>query len=210
MRYRPSERGAWTQTLSRSMMSDETTSIDGPRLRTGDEERIAWRYQETVVLTCGAGFVAVHGAEPDEARIDYDDSMFDVLLRVDDSIELRDGDVIGAGQRWFRYVHEHDAQRPQLQILDDEGTSQMTVAMHDGRFALGREFGNLVFPTELELAPCHLEILVHDDEAFLKNLGRQGDTWLVLPPGEAVPANGTLAIDDRLVQLKAPPPAAEQ
>ena len=203
------------EAMSHSVEAAPTGTTEPPSVREcADEspntETIMLTHDRAVAIACDSGLLLVSSVESGRAQIDYDDAMFDVLLRVDAELTLYDGALIGAGQSWFRYENADQSRPPCLQELDPDGKPRRTVAMHDQSLTLGRAFGDLILPDETELAALHLRIVRSDGEAWLSNLAGPGKTWLWVPPTQQVPADGTIAVGDRLLQLLAPSPVGSE
>ena len=196
-----------TISLMRSPEVDRRLGLADELEPRADHERVMLPPEDSVAITCGPSVLMMRSNGAGGAQVHYDGRGLDVYLRVDDVVELRDGALIGAGKRWFRYQAGAHSHRPRLQLLDADGYSRVMAALPRGVFTVGRCVGDLVLPGEHELAAMHLQIVTRDDRAFLRNLGEPGQTWLMVGPGDVVPADGTLLAGDRLLQLQGPAPS---
>jgi len=173
-------------------------------------EVITLAHHGPVGLACEPGVLLATSVEPGLARIDYDDAMMYVLLRVDTESMIYDGALIGVGRLWFRYTDGDRTRPPSLQALDPDGRPRIIVTMRDQSITLGHAIGDLILPAEAGFSAIHLRITRRDGKTRLNNLAGPAKTWLLVAPKQQVPADGIIAVGDRLLQLRAPSPACSE
>lgn len=189
--------------------------IDSSVISTGvdehhdERESVIMADRGSVAIVHGTGLVLMSSTDtPGEALIAYDDADFDMLLCVDHGVYLVDGDLIGAGQCWFRYTCGDDVHSPQLQVLDSDGSPRTSVLVREGSLSIGREIGDLILSRE-GLAAVHLRIEYDQENTVLINLAGPSRTWLQVCSGDVVPSDSVLAIGERIVKL-CPTPLANR
>lgn len=169
-------------------------------------EAITLNHRGVVAIQCEAGVLLASSVEPGHAQLDYDDAVMYALLRVDDAAMIDDGALIGVGRRWFRFNEGDQTRPPCLQLLGPDGDPRIMVTMRGHSITLGHAVGDLILPAEDGLAAIHLQITRRGGKTWLDNLAGPDKTWLLVPPKQHVPADGIIAVGDRLLQLRAPSP----
>ncbi|MCA9654677.1 MAG: hypothetical protein H6712_30750 [Myxococcales bacterium] len=154
-------------------------------------------------VVCAAGPVRLSASEEGGVELGYDADALDVLLRVREAIELRDGDLVCAGRQWLSFELGRDGRLPRLHLLDPMGEIHMTLSVRGGSLTLGREAGDVVLPWDDQLGELHLQVLVRGDTVFVQNLVEHAGTWVLVRPGEVVPSGSTLAVGDRVMEVGA-------
>ncbi len=128
-----------------------------------------------------------------------------MLLRVDEPLELYDGDVIKAGGLWMSFRAGRRGRPARLNLLDGKGGIKIGIALRGSSLSLGREAGDVVLPWDDALAELHLQVLVRCDGIFVQDLATASGTWVVVRPGELLTSGSVIAIDGRLLRISTPP-----
>lgn len=136
-------------------------------------------------------------------RVEHTGPAGSVLLRIAEALELYEGDLVCAGRQWMSFHAGHDGRPGRLCLLDGDGGIHMSMSLRGTSLSLGREVGDVVLPWDDSLAELHLQVLVRREGTFLQDLASAGGTWVVVQPGEVLPAGSTVAIGDRLLQVSA-------
>jgi len=151
-----------------------------------------------------AGPVTLRALDDGSIRVELDGPPGRVLLRITEAIELYDGDLLCAGRQWMSF-HAGQGGRPgRLHLLDGDGGIHMGITLRGTAISLGREVGDVVMPWDDSLAELHLQVLMRREGTFLQDLSSTGGTWVVVLPGEVVPAGSVLAVGERLLRVITP------
>lgn len=176
----------------------------------GREERIVLQRNGSAKLACHAGLVTVSSVDDGSIRVDFSGRDCSVMLRITEAIELHDGDLIAAGHQWMSFEASRGGRPPRLNLLDEAGTTRLTLTLRGSSLSMGRNVGDVVLPQDEALSELHLQLLNRDGEVFLQDLASSNGTWAVVRPGEVLPSNSTLAIGERLVRVSTPPPMGSE
>ncbi len=156
-------------------------------------------------LACSAGVVTVNSLDDGSVRVDFGREVQGVMLRITEAIELHDGDLIAAGNQWMSFEASVGGRPPRLHLLDESGSTTMTLTLRGTSLSLGRSVGDVVLPRDEALSELHLQLLVRYDSVFLQDLSSASGTWTVVRPGEILPSGSTIAIGDRMIRVSTPP-----
>jgi hypothetical protein len=138
-------------------------------------------------------------------QVCFDGPIGCVLLRIDEAVELYDGDLLCAGRLWMSFRAGRSGRPGRLQLLDDDGCATFGIALRGTTLSLGREVGDVVLPWDDSLAELHLQVLVRHDGTFVQDLASPGGTWIVVQPGEVLPSGSAVVIGERLFRVSTPP-----
>lgn len=174
----------------------------GPHSRT-DEEHVALTHNRSVAIDCDDSLLLLGEVEWGKTLVDYDAGI-EVLVRVDDEVELRNGDLFSVAGRWFCYWDGEPNQPARLQMLGEDGRPVVVVTLRNGSLGVGGERGDLMLPGASELEVLHFMLLRCGGRTILRNLANYQRPWVIVPRGTRVSVECTLAVGDRLLYLDAP------
>ena len=174
------------------------------------EERIVLPHGRTTTIVGDTGPVTLRALDDGSIRVEPRGPAGSVLLRINEAIELYDGDLVCAGRQWMSYVAGRDGRPGRLNLLDGDGGIHMSVSLRGTALSLGREVGDVVVPWDDSLAELHLQVLMRREGTFLQDLASAGGTWVLVQPGEVLPSGSVLAIGERLLRVLAPEGGTEE
>ncbi len=165
------------------------------------EETIVLRQDAVARISEGTLDVSLRALADGSVRVGFAGSSGCVLLLVSEAIELYDGDLLCAGRQWLSFQAGHGGRPGRLLVLDGDGGVHMGITLRGTAISLGREIGDVVLPWDDSLAELHLQLLMRREGTFVQDLASASGTWVVVQPGESVPAGSILAIGERLVRV---------
>lgn len=188
-------------------MTNETSEPHehGGRSRRMRADRIVVPQGGTSAVAGVGGWITLRALADGGVRLEPDVGVGCTLLRVDEPIELYDGDLVRAGRSWMSFHAGRDGRPGRLCLLDGKGGVRFGLGLRRGALSFGRETGDVVMPWDTALAKLHLQVLVRDDGTFVQDLASGGGTWIVVRAGEVLPSGCVLALGDRLVRVSTPP-----
>jgi hypothetical protein len=157
------------------------------------------------VVGGGQATVTLYALAEGGLRVEFDGPMGSVLLRIDEAIELYDGDLLCAGRLWMSFRAGRGGRPGRLHMLDDDGGITLGVTLRGTSLSLGREAGDVVMPWDDSLAELHMQVLVRDDGTFVQDLASPGGTWVAMQPGELLLSGSTIVVGERLLRVSTPP-----
>jgi len=155
---------------------------------------------------------------PDGVRVDDLSPINGVYRKIEGSIDLQHGDTFRVGQELLYYED-----LPEPEVLPD-GTERMgspnpgywgriSVLVETGRaceampivgaeFQIGRERGDLVFPTDGYVSSAHCRIVGDDSGVYLEDRGSSNGTYLRVRSGTVVPFGSLVLIGQQLFHVR--------
>ena len=155
---------------------------------------------------------------PDGVRVDDLNATNGVFRKIEGSIELQHGDTFRVGQELLYYED-----LPEPEVLPD-GTERMgspnpgywgriSVLVETGRaceampivgaeFQVGRERGDLTFPTDGYVSSSHCRIVGDDSGVYLEDRGSSNGTYLRVRTGTVVPYGSLVLIGQQLFHVR--------
>ena len=155
---------------------------------------------------------------PDGVRVDDLNPINGVYRKIEGSIELQHGDTFRVGQELLYYED-----LPEPEVLPD-GTERMgspnpgywgriSVLVETGRaceavpivgaeFQIGRERGDLTFPTDGYVSSSHCRIVGDDSGVYLEDRGSSNGTYLRVRSGTVVPFGSLVLIGQQLFHVR--------
>lgn len=154
----------------------------------------------------------------DGVRVDDLNPINGVYRKIEGSIELQHGDTFRVGQELLYYED-----LPEPEVLPD-GTERMgspnpgywgriSVLVETGRaceampivgaeFQIGRERGDLTFPTDGYVSSSHCRIVGDDSGVYLEDRGSSNGTYLRVRSGTVVPFGSLVLIGQQLFHVR--------
>ena len=154
----------------------------------------------------------------DGVRVDDLSPINGVYRKIEGSIELQHGDTFRVGQELLYYED-----LPEPEVLPD-GTERMgspnpgywgrvSVLVEMGRaceampvigaeFTVGRERGDLTFPTDGYVSSSHCRIIGDDSGVYLEDRGSSNGTYLRVRSGTVVPFGSLVLIGQQLFHVR--------
>jgi pSer/pThr/pTyr-binding forkhead associated (FHA) protein len=154
----------------------------------------------------------------DGVRVDDLSPVNGVYRKIEGSIELQHGDTFRVGQELLYYED-----LPEPEVLPD-GTERMgspnpgywgrvSVLVETGRaceampvvgaeFTVGRERGDLTFPTDGYVSSSHCRIVGDDSGVYLEDRGSSNGTYLRVRSGTIVPFGSLVLIGQQLFHVR--------
>lgn len=175
-------------------------SITEETRRGTHSERVVLRPGQATTVEGDGGPVVLRALDDGTIRVEHSGPAGRVLLRIREAIELYDGDLVCAGRQWMSFHAGRDGRPGRLCLLDGDGGIHMAITLRTSALSLGREVGDVVLPWDETLAELHLQLLVRREGTFVQDLASAG-TWVVVQPGEALPAGSQVAVGERLLWL---------
>ena len=168
-------------------------------------DRIVVPQGGTSAVAGAGGWITLRAMNDGGVRVEPDVGVGCTLLRVDEPVELYDGDLVRAGHSWMSFHAGRDGRPGRLCLLDGKGGVRLGIGLRGGALSLGREAGDVVMPWDAALAELHMQILVRADGTFVQDLASPGGTWVVVRTGEVLPSGSVIAVGDRLLRVSTPP-----
>ena len=154
----------------------------------------------------------------DGVRVDDLSTTNGVFRKIEGTIELQHGDTFRVGQELLYYED-----LPEPEVLAD-GTERMgspnpgywgriSVLVEIGRaseampivgteFQVGRERGDLTFPTDGYVSSSHCRVVADDSGVYLEDRGSSNGTYLRVRSGTVVPFGSLVLIGQQLFHIK--------
>ncbi len=154
----------------------------------------------------------------DGVRVDDLSPVNGVYRKIEGTIELQHGDTFRVGQELLYYED-----LPEPEVLPD-GTERMgspnpgywgrvSVLVETGRaceampvvgaeFTIGRERGDLTFPTDGYVSSAHCRIIGDDSGVYLEDRGSSNGTYLRVRTGTVVPFGSLVLIGQQLFHVR--------
>ena len=154
----------------------------------------------------------------DGVRVDDLNPINGVYRKIEGSIELQHGDTFRVGQELLYYED-----LPEPEVLPD-GTERMgspnpgywgrvSVLVETGRaceampvvgaeFQIGRERGDLTFPTDGYVSSSHCRVVGDDSGVYLEDRGSSNGTYLRVRSGTVVPFGSLVLIGQQLFHVR--------
>jgi len=155
---------------------------------------------------------------PEGVRVDDLNTTNGVFRKLEGTIELQHGDTFRVGQELLYYED-----LPEPEVLAD-GTERMgspnpgywgriSVLVEIGRaceampiigteFQVGRERGDLTFPTDGYVSSSHCRVVADDSGVYLEDRGSSNGTYLRVRSGTVVPFGSLVLIGQQLFHIK--------
>ncbi len=155
---------------------------------------------------------------PEGVRVDDLSTTNGVFRKLEGTIELQHGDTFRVGQELLYYED-----LPEPEVLAD-GTERMgspnpgywgriSVLVEIGRaceampivgteFVVGRERGDLTFPTDGYVSSSHCRVVADDSGVYLEDRGSSNGTYLRVRSGTVVPFGSLVLIGQQLFHIK--------
>jgi len=155
---------------------------------------------------------------PEGVRVDDLSPTNGVFRKIEGTIELQHGDTFRVGQELLYYED-----LPEPEVLAD-GTERMgspnpgywgrvSVLVEIGRpceaapiigteFQVGRERGDLTFPTDGYVSSSHCRVVADDSGVYLEDRGSSNGTYLRVRSGTVVPYGSLVLIGQQLFHIK--------
>jgi len=162
-------------------------------------DRIVVPQGGTSAVAGAGGWITLRAMNDGGVRVEPDVGVGCTLLRVDEPVELYDGDLVRAGHSWMSFHAGRDGRPGRLCLLDGDGGIHMAITLRTPALSLGREVGDVVLPWDDSLAELHMQVLVRREGTFVQDLASETGTWVVVQPGEALPGDSCVAIGERLL-----------
>jgi hypothetical protein len=189
---------------STGSVEDEGGMVTTEETRRGiQEENIVLPPGKATRIVAETGPVTLRALEDASIRVETGGPASSVLLRVNEAIELYDGDLVCAGRQWMAFHAGRDGRPGRLHLLDGEGGIHMGITLRGTAVSIGRDVGDVVLPWDDSLAEMHLQLLIRRDGTFLQDLDSASGTWVVVQAGEVVPSGSVLAIGERVMRVVA-------
>jgi len=155
---------------------------------------------------------------PDGVRVDDLSPTNGVYRKIEGSIELQHGDTFRVGQELLYYED-----LPEPEVLPD-GTERMgspnpgywgrvsvlvetdraceAIPIVGAEFQIGRERGDLTFPTDGYVSSSHCRIVGDDSGVYLEDRGSSNGTYLRVRSGTVVPFGSLVLIGQQLFHIR--------
>ncbi|MBL9099968.1 MAG: zinc-ribbon and FHA domain-containing protein [Myxococcales bacterium] len=155
---------------------------------------------------------------PEGVRVDDLSTTNGVFRKIEGTIELQHGDTFRVGQELLYYED-----LPEPEVLAD-GTERMgspnpgywgriSVLVEVGRaceaqpivgaeFTVGRERGDLTFPSDGYVSSAHCRVVADDSGVYLEDRGSSNGTYLRVRSGTVVPYGSLVLIGQQLFHIK--------
>jgi hypothetical protein len=160
----------------------------------------------TATIAGAGGCITLRALDDGSVGIEAELGVGAMLLRVDEPVELLDGDLVRAGHSWLSFCAGREGRPGRLCLLDRKGGVWLGIGLRGRTLSLGREAGDVVMPWDEALAELHLQLLVREDGTFVQDLATTGGTWVVVRTGEVLASGSVIAVGERLLRVTTPPP----
>jgi pSer/pThr/pTyr-binding forkhead associated (FHA) protein len=154
----------------------------------------------------------------DGVRVDDLSPVNGVYRKIEGRIELQHGDTFRVGQELLYY---EDLPEPEalpdgtermgspnpgywgrISVLVDGARPCEAVPIVGAEFIVGRERGDLTFPTDGYVSSTHCRVVGDDDGVFLEDRGSSNGTYLRVRSGTTVPFGSLLLIGQQLFHVR--------
>jgi predicted component of type VI protein secretion system len=153
-------------------------------------------------------------------RVEDHGSLNGVFMKLEGRVELRDGDQFRAGQELLEY---HDVPEPdpaadgtermgspnpgywgRVAVLVDPGRPCAAWPIANEGVTIGREGGDITFPTDGYVSGTHCRILGDDSGIYLEDLGSSNGTYVRMRSGDVVPFDRLILVGQKLFRVARP------
>ena len=151
-------------------------------------------------------------------RVDDLSPINGVYRKIEGSIELQHGDTFRVGQELLYY---EDLPEPEVlpdgtermgspnpgywgrvSVLVETGRACEAMPVIGGEFTVGRERGDLTFPTDGYVSSSHCRIVGDDSGVYLEDRGSSNGTYLRVRSGTVVPFGSLVLIGQQLFHVR--------
>jgi len=155
---------------------------------------------------------------PDGVRVDDLNATNGVFRKIEGSIELQHGDTFRVGQELLYY---EDLPEPEvlpdgtermgspnpgywgrISVLVEANRSCEAMPIVGAEFTVGRERGDLTFPTDGYVSSSHCRIVGDDSGVYLEDRGSSNGTYLRVRSGTVVPFGSLVLIGQQLFHIR--------
>jgi pSer/pThr/pTyr-binding forkhead associated (FHA) protein len=156
----------------------------------------------------------------DGLRIDDSGSLNGVYLKLKERVELRDGDQFRVGQELLYYEDlPEPAQAPdgsermgspnpgywgRVSVLVDPERAVRAVPIAGNGISIGRELGDMTFPSDGYVSGTHCKIIGDDSGVYLEDVGSSNGTYIRVRSGDTVSFGSLILIGQKLFQIEKP------
>ncbi|MFY0530758.1 FHA domain-containing protein [Nannocystis pusilla] len=156
--------------------------------------------------------------ESEGVRVDDLSPVNGVYRKIEGRIELQHGDTFRVGQELLYYEDLPEAEAladgtermgspnpgywGRISVIVDGGRACEAVPIVGNEFIVGRERGDLTFPTDGYVSSTHCRIGGDDDGVFLEDRGSSNGTYLRVRSGQCVPFGSLLLIGQQLFHVR--------
>lgn len=156
--------------------------------------------------------------ESEGVRVDDLSPVNGVYRKIEGRIELQHGDTFRVGQELLYYEDLPEAEAladgtermgspnpgywGRISVIVDGGRACEAVPIVGNEFIVGRERGDLTFPTDGYVSSMHCRIGGDDDGVFLEDRGSSNGTYLRVRSGQCVPFGSLLLIGQQLFHVR--------
>lgn len=156
--------------------------------------------------------------EPEGVRVDDLSPVNGVYRKIEGRIELQHGDTFRVGQELLYYEDLPEAEAladgtermgspnpgywGRISVIVDGGRACEAVPIVGNEFIVGRERGDLTFPTDGYVSSTHCRVGGDDDGVFLEDRGSSNGTYLRVRSGQCVPFGSLLLIGQQLFHVR--------
>lgn len=156
--------------------------------------------------------------EGEGVRVDDLSPVNGVYRKIEGRIELQHGDTFRVGQELLYY---EDLPEPEaladgtermgspnpgywgrISVIVDGGRASEAVPIVGEEFIVGRERGDLTFPSDGYVSSTHCRVGGDDDGVFLEDRGSSNGTYLRVRTGQCVPYGSLLLIGQQLFHVR--------
>lgn len=175
--------------------------IEGLSFQLGGESHIVGRHEGDVDLAFPDDrFISPKHANfvyrNDKLVLEDQNSLNGIYIRVNGTVELPEGSMLMVGEQVFRldgpnapeqmempdgtmvYVSPTHPMRFRLTQILEGGTPGMSVCSRLGELQIGREGGDLNFPSDLFMSGSHCKIIENNGKLSLVDLGSRNGTYI--------------------------------
>ena len=154
----------------------------------------------------------------DGVRVDDLSPVNGVYRKIEGRIELHHGDTFRVGQELLFYEDLPEAEAladgtermgspnpgywARISVLVDGGRPCEAVPIVEPEFIVGRERGDLTFPSDGYVSSLHCRIVGDDSGVFLEDRGSSNGTYLRVRSGSTVPFGSLLLIGQQLFHVR--------
>ncbi|PCC66675.1 Forkhead associated (FHA) domain, binds pSer, pThr, pTyr [Nannocystis exedens] len=156
--------------------------------------------------------------EAEGVRVDDLSPVNGVYRKIEGRIELQHGDTFRVGQELLYYEDLPEAEAladgtermgspnpgywGRISVIVDGGRACEAVPIVGNEFIVGRERGDLTFPTDGYVSSTHCRIGGDDEGVFLEDRGSSNGTYLRVRSGQCVPFGSLLLIGQQLFHVR--------
>lgn len=108
-----------------------------------------------------------------------------------------------AGRRAFVSTHSQPIGVPlRLTLLDDAGEVVEKFDLEGERVTIGRDDGDLLFPSDVFVSPVHAMLSRRDGQLFLRDLGARNGTWLFIDAPYRLQDGDAMLIGSQVIRFR--------